>query len=376
MVTGSHIPSDRNGLKFFSRQGEISKTDENRIASALTKGVLSAPKRGAFTMQSTARAEYIDRYTSAFGPQALAGLRLGVYQHSTVARDVLVDILAGLGATVVPLGRLDSFVAVDTEAVDEGTRVQLGLWVIRERLDAILSADGDADRPMLTDGTGKLVAGDILGTLTALSFKVDIICTPVSSNSMIADLDAFSAVHLTRIGSPFVVSAMCEAQAADGSARVAGFEPNGGFLLGFDAQGPAGRLAALPTRDACLPLIAPLVWARNMGTTVSKMIAGLPQRYTAADRLNGIASDSAKSWLDRLLHEQVVRAAFLAPLGQEIGLDRTDGLRVHLDGGRVVHLRPSGNSPEFRVYVEAETEERAATLLKKSLTLVAKALCE
>src|SRR5690606_32103364 len=35
MVTGSHIPSDRNGLKFYLPGGEITKTDEAAILSAL-----------------------------------------------------------------------------------------------------------------------------------------------------------------------------------------------------------------------------------------------------------------------------------------------------------------------------------------------------
>ena len=34
MVTGSHIPFDRNGMKFYRAQGEISKQDEQRILTA------------------------------------------------------------------------------------------------------------------------------------------------------------------------------------------------------------------------------------------------------------------------------------------------------------------------------------------------------
>jgi phosphomannomutase len=35
MITGSHIPVDRNGLKFYLRDGEISKADEAAILAAL-----------------------------------------------------------------------------------------------------------------------------------------------------------------------------------------------------------------------------------------------------------------------------------------------------------------------------------------------------
>ncbi|MCS6759114.1 MAG: phosphomannomutase, partial [Candidatus Devosia euplotis] len=40
MVTGSHIPADRNGLKFYSPAGEISKADEAGIIGALSDAVI------------------------------------------------------------------------------------------------------------------------------------------------------------------------------------------------------------------------------------------------------------------------------------------------------------------------------------------------
>ena len=45
MVTGSHIPDDRNGLKFYSREGEITKADETAIREGLGKTSPSAEAR-------------------------------------------------------------------------------------------------------------------------------------------------------------------------------------------------------------------------------------------------------------------------------------------------------------------------------------------
>ncbi|MDF2143350.1 phosphomannomutase, partial [Paenirhodobacter sp. CAU 1674] len=61
-------------------------------------------------------------------------------------------------------------------------------------------------------------------------------------------------------------------------------------------------------------------------------------------------------------------------LGTVAACDRTDGLRMTLTNGRIVHLRASGNAPEFRVYTEAETAADAAVLLASSLALVRAAL--
>ena len=382
MVTGSHIPADRNGLKFYLPTGEISKADEAAIMAALGHGPAYSGPQGSLHAACNegseagpkARMAYVQRYQAAFGAAALAGLRLGLYAHSSVARDLLADLLTALGAEVVTLARSDGFIPVDTEAVAPETQARLHDWCKTHRLDAVVSTDGDADRPLVTDETGTVVPGDVLGALTALALGAEVICTPVSSNSMLAEIAAFRAVQRTRIGSPFVIAAMADRLAQDPAAKVVGFEANGGFLLGFTAQGPAGVLPALMTRDAVLPIIAPLAAARAAGQSMAQAVARLPARFTAADRLTDTPTELGQALLGRLRADAAARAAFLAPLGQEASLDQTDGLRISLIGGRVVHLRPSGNAPEFRVYVEADTAQAAQAFLHRAMARVQQAL--
>lgn len=50
-----------------------------------------------------------------------------------------------------------------------------------------------------------------------------------------------------------------------------------------------------------------------------------------------------------------------------VGTDTTDGLRLTLSSGRIIHLRPSGNAPELRFYAEAESAEAAQMLLATGL---------
>lgn len=377
MVTGSHIPDDRNGLKFYLPTGEISKADETAITQALlVEPQAAVPHIGALVQAPDVMAHYVARYANCLGPQALLGLKLGVYQHSSVARDALLNMVKGMGAQAVALGRAATFIPVDTESVDAGTRAQLAAWAAEMGLDAILSADGDGDRPLLTDAAGTVIAGDVLGILTARSFGAQHICTPVSSNSMIEELAEFSQITRSKIGSPFVIEAMLAAQAQQADAKVAGFEANGGFLLGFDAAGPQGQLPALMTRDAFLPLIAPLAAARATGQSLRQMIADLPARVTAADRLSPVSKDAAAMLMDALLRSEAARSALLAQLRlpAPAHLDVIDGLRLSFTGGRVVHLRPSGNAPEFRIYTEADTNAAAQALLQSAMSAVGVAL--
>jgi phosphomannomutase len=156
--------------------------------------------------------------------------------------------------------------------------------------------------------------------------------------------------------------------------RAVGYEANGGFLLGFAATGPAGPLPPLMTRDALLPLIAPLVRARSQGLGLAALVAGEPPRFTAADRLRDVPTDLGQTLVARLDTDADARAAFLAPFGMESIVDRTDGLRITLEGGQIVHLRPSGNAPELRFYAEAESQSAADVLLARGLTALAQSL--
>jgi phosphomannomutase len=147
-----------------------------------------------------------------------------------------------------------------------------------------------------------------------------------------------------------------------------GYEPNGGFLLGFDGEGPNGPLPRLMTRDSLLPIVATLIEARRAGSLAAR-VAEEPPRFTVTDRLENVPSEDGKALVARL-SDQDELARFLAPLGAIDRVERTDGLRVWLAGGDVVHLRPSGNAPEFRVYAEAASPAAAAARMEAAFALV------
>jgi phosphomannomutase len=358
MVTGSHIPADRNGLKFYLPRGEISKADEAAIIAAL--GRTSRRRNAALSYCSDCSALWSERYVAAFGTQGLAKLKIGVWSHSAVSRDAVQKTLELLGAEVVELGRSDTFIPVDTEAVPAWARAQIATWVAEHQLDALVSTDGDGDRPLVADAAGTIVPGDLLGQITARVVGAHTVVTPISSNTGVATPGRFARVVSTRIGSPFVIDAMAEARG-----RVVGYEANGGFLLGFDARLPAGPLAALPTRDSLLPIVAPLSVARAAGG-LAALVAAEPPRFTAADRLEDVATERATAFLQKLISDAAYRATLLNGIAeQETATDQTDGLRITCASGNIVHLRPSGNAPEFRVYVEAADRADATRLMAK-----------
>lgn len=381
MVTGSHIPDDRNGIKFNRADGEVLKADE--LAIRAQDVALPDLFDDAGMLKDAAPAEppvdaataYIARYVEYFGPTALAGMKLGVYEHSAVGRDIVATLVERLGGEAVRLGRSDRFIPVDTEAVRPEDQALARQWTAALKLDAILSTDGDSDRPLLADEKGVWMRGDVLGILSARALEIAAIATPVSCNSAVELSGLFDAVRRTRIGSPFVIEAM-NALAGEGQKSVCGYEANGGFLLATPVEADGRTLGALPTRDAVLPILSVLVDARRQGVTLSALQAQLPERYTFSERLQDYPTAQSQALIAHL--EQGDEAAILARLtamfgslaGEADGIDQTDGLRIHFAGGDIIHLRPSGNAPELRCYTESDSAERAASLNGQALALV------
>ncbi|GJD39986.1 phosphomannomutase [Methylobacterium bullatum] len=374
MVTGSHIPSDRNGLKFYRPDGEITKTDEVAILAALgdISRVGDMPPTDAATREPGAVDRYRQRYTEAFPSTVLAGQRIAVYQQSSVARDLLADVLAALGADIVAIGRSDSFVPIDTEAHRPEDIAFIRDAMASGGFDALVTTDGDADRPLLADAAGRIVRGDVLGLITARYLGVDTVVVPVTAGSAIEHAGGFRRVLRTKVGSPFVIAGMGQAQ-GDGAASVVGFEANGGFLLGSDIAVGDRILAALPTRDAILPIVATLAAARDAGMTLAELVVSLKVGETASDRLPETPAERSGALL-RQLGREAFRADFFRPLGTPQSVDEQDGVRVELDGGRTIHFRASGNAPELRCYAEAGTAADAEEMVRWGLAAAAAAM--
>ncbi|MCZ4336713.1 phosphomannomutase [Shewanella colwelliana] len=366
MVTGSHIPFDRNGLKFYRPSGEISKTCELEIVNSCQEIPNITFINQLPSISPRAEKAYVDRYLDFFPPTLLSKKRIGLYEHSSAGRDIYKKVFQALGANIVSLGRSDDFVPIDTEAVSEKDRLQARNWCNEFSLDSVFSTDGDGDRPLLSDQHGNYLAGDILGLLCASELNIQALSVPVNCNTSIEMCKHFTEVVRTKIGSPFVLA---EFSALEGKYKsLAGFEANGGFMLGSNLTKDGKCINALPTRDALLPA---LIVLSSSESNIRELVARLPQRYTFSDRITNYSHQRSSALMSEALGTPDV---FLRRIGLSDfiidRLDETDGVRFFLHDGSIVHIRASGNAPELRCYVETNDSIKSKALVQSILSIL------
>ena len=392
MVTGSHIPADRNGIKFYKSDGEVLKTDEAGIKMAVAKARSElyasdssesgfAPDGTLLTVStlpdvsSEAVAGYCVNFTDVFGDTPFAGKRIVVYQHSAVGRDLLVKLLTDLGAEVVAEGRSEVFIPIDTENVTPDDQAYfLSLAKKYPDVFAIVSTDGDSDRPFMIDEKGNFHRGDELGAVVADVLDADAAVYPVSSNDNIDPYLMQNHVSFTRtrIGSPYVIVEM-QQEITAGKRRVVGWEVNGGFMLGTDISFANGVLHRLPTRDAFLPLLVTMYEAVQKHTTISEVFKKLPARFTQAGLLDDFPTEISQKIVAAFQHDDaatLIKQYFTDEhsFGAVTDINTLDGIRITFDSGDIAHLRPSGNAPQLRIYSVANSQERADEIVALAIT--------
>ncbi len=314
MVTGSHIRGDMNGIKFYYIGREVLDDD---VSNFITPHIQNVRERvygqsqdesmfnneAMFKDNAKANAEsalgiadyyqkaveiFHDRFTNLFGRSGfnirdtrtgqVRPLRVLYLQHTTVARDIHVGILRDLGIDVdingVKLGRLDKFKAMDTENVTPDLqkmfRDEANAYRQRHGYfpDAVVSADGDGDRPFVLDEHGNFYRGDILNLLAAKVLGVKAVVTPLSANIAVRKVleNLGIAYKRAKVGSPKVIKLGMMLADKFGFKNVYTWEVNGGGIQISDIVtdesnkilGAGKKLESLPTRDAFLPILCAL----------------------------------------------------------------------------------------------------------------------
>lgn len=342
MISASHNPYEDNGIKIFGPDGyklsdEVEMSIEDimdRFGSAQGRPeILSSPDRlGRVRRLDDAVGRYIEAAKGTF-PRGLRldGLKVVVDCANGAAYRTAPAVLWELGAEVISLG-----VHPDGKNINAGCGTQnpsaLQEFVVSHGAHIGIALDGDADRVVLCDETGRLVDGDQILGLVARSCQRqgslvgETVVATVMSNLGLETFLKSMGIHLVRtpVGDRYVAEHMRQKGFSLGG------EQSGHIILGDHSTTGDGLVAALQ-------VLVELVQGRCKASDLLHVFDPCPQA------LRNIRVQSSVSMDDILASHAVVSS--VAQWEQRFS-----------GRGRVL-LRKSGTEPMIRVMVEAPTSE-------------------
>lgn len=338
VISASHNPYHDNGIKFFSARGnKLPDQVEADIEAALEQPMECVPseKLGKARRLSDAAGRYIEFCKSTF-PSAmdLRGMRLVVDCANGAAYNIAPHVFHELGAEVITIGNQPDGLNINEDC--GATAPKSLVASVREyRADLGIALDGDADRLIMVDGSGRIYNGD---ELLYLMVKDRLAAGPVDGAVGTLMTNMALEVAFKKMGVPF-------ARAKVGDRYVLEVLQEKGWLLGGEGSGHLLALDKHTTGDGIVSALQVLCALKRAGQTLAQMTGDItlyPQS------LINVKIPAGYDWKSNTAL-QAEQAAVEAELGER---------------GRVL-LRPSGTEPLIRVMVEAQEAELARSMAQR-----------
>ncbi len=344
VITASHNPFEDNGIKFFSAEGtKLPDEVEREIEAELDKPmqVVTSAQLGKARRIDDAAGRYIEFCKGSF-PNAmdLRGLKIVLDCAHGATYHVAPSVFHELGAEVVVIGNQPDGLNINLDCGSTHTAA-LCKAVVQHQADLGIAFDGDGDRVLMADSSGKLLDGDQLLYIIAMHRKQRGKLEGGVVGTLMTNLALEHALAGAEI--PF-------ARAKVGDRYVLELLARNGWQLGGENSGHILALDRHSSGDGIIAALQVLQAMIASGKTLAELGAGLmlyPQvliNVTVKQRFNPETEPSL---------QQAVAAA-----------------EADLDGKGRVLLRASGTEPKIRVMVEGISAEQTRNLAERIAAVV------
>jgi len=345
MISASHNPAHDNGIKFFGPDGFKLSDDVEVEIERLLDGVIepAQPQNiGRAKRIDDARGRYVEYVKTTFPARGqLSGLKVVIDCANGAAYKAAPEALWELGVEVIPVGVSPNGLNIN-EKCGSTYPMTAAEAVVAHGADLGITLDGDADRVILIDETGRVADGDQIMALFAARWAEEgrlnhgTLVASVMSNLGLERFLTGRSLKLERapVGDRYVVERMRE----------------GGFNLGGEQSGH--------------------IVMTDFATTGDGLIAGVQFLAAMADS-GRRASDLVRQFdtVPQLL-KNVRYAAGQEPLGAAAVRDAINAAEARLQGTGRLLIRKSGTEPLIRVMAECENETLLAEVVQDIVAAV------
>ncbi|HJV80784.1 phosphoglucosamine mutase [Noviherbaspirillum sp.] len=338
VISASHNPYDDNGIKFFSASGnKLPDAVESAIEAALEAPIECVPseKLGKAKRLFDAQGRYIEFCKSTFPNELdLRGLKIVVDCAHGAAYHIAPDVFHELGAEVISIGNQPNGLNIN-DGVGATAPAAISAAVLEHKADLGIALDGDADRLLMVDSTGRAYNGD---ELLYVMIKDRLSTGPVQG--VVGTLMTNMALEIAckQLGVGF-------ARAKVGDRYVLEVLQERGWLIGGEGSGHLLFLDKHTTGDGIVSALQVLSALKRSGQTLAQATADLvlfPQSLVNVKVTPGFEWQKNGA---AVAEKEIVES--------ELG-----------DNGRVL-IRASGTEPLIRVMVEARSADTANTMARR-----------
>ena len=338
VLSASHNPFQDNGIKFFSAQGnKLPDAMEEAIEAALENSMacVSSEKLGRAKRLDDARGRYIEFCKSTFPNELdLRGMKLVVDCAHGAAYHIAPDVFHELGAEVIAIGNQPNGFNINDGCGATAPHV-LREAVRARNADLGVALDGDADRLIMVDGSGRVFNGD------------ELLYVMVKDRLANGGIDGAVGTLMTNMAveSAFKAMGVGFARAKVGDRYVLELLQERGWQMGGEGSGHLLFLDKHTTGDGIISALQILAALRHSGLTLA-----------------GSTSDM-QLWPQTLLNVKIA-PGFDWKASKNLMMEKERAEAELGEAGRVL-IRPSGTEPLLRVMVEAREPTLANALAQR-----------
>ncbi|MEX5744420.1 phosphoglucosamine mutase [Massilia sp. X63] len=338
VISASHNPFQDNGIKFFSEHGtKLPDAVEQEIEDAIDQpmGCVPSDKLGRATRLRDAQGRYIEFCKSTFPNELdLRGLKIVVDSAHGAAYNIAPHVFHELGAEVVSIGASPDGFNINA-GVGATAPKALSEAVVANKADLGIALDGDADRLIMVDASGRVYNGD---ELLYLMVRDRMATGPVAGAVGTLMTNMALEVAFKQMGVGF-------ARAKVGDRYVLEVMQERGWLFGGESSGHLLALDKHSTGDGIVSALQVLSALKRSNKSLAECCSEL-KLYPQT-----LINKRVTPGFDWTSHQALV--AEKEAVERELG-----------DSGRVL-IRASGTEPLIRVMVEAKEAELAESMARR-----------